>query len=159
MKAKFIIPILAVLSMNSCDAQKKGKTAVKQSVETATTTTIESTNSNPTRGNITRLREGENTFLKDAQMNITFIRIVQDSRCAPDVQCVWAGNATVEIELMATTSRPARFQISIGDLKKELSNSVEFNGYRVSLEKLISADSKEGKGKYAADFVVEKATN
>lgn len=31
--------------------------------------------------------------------SLTFVRVVSDSRCPPKVQCVWAGDATLELRI------------------------------------------------------------
>lgn len=31
--------------------------------------------------------------------SLTFVRVVSDSRCLPKVQCVWAGDATLELRI------------------------------------------------------------
>ena len=37
---------------------------------------------------------GERAILMDGSQ-LTYLRLVNDSRCPPDVQCVWAGDATI----------------------------------------------------------------
>lgn len=32
-------------------------------------------------------------------VQITFVRVGQDSRCPPDVQCIWAGDAEVKLSV------------------------------------------------------------
>ena len=40
---------------------------------------------------------GERATLADGSQ-LTYLRLVNDSRCPPDVQCVWAGDASIELE-------------------------------------------------------------
>jgi hypothetical protein len=42
------------------------------------------------------LRMGEARRLPD-NSQLTYVRLVDDSRCAPNVQCVWEGNAEIEL--------------------------------------------------------------
>jgi len=51
----------------------------------------------PTGANIT-LRIGESVSIAGTPLVLTFVRIGEDSRCPPDVTCIWAGNASVEID-------------------------------------------------------------
>ena len=44
---------------------------------------------------------GESASIDGANLVLTFSRVVQDSRCPSDVQCVWAGNG--QLELVART--------------------------------------------------------
>lgn len=39
---------------------------------------------------------GQSTLLADNSL-LTYVRLVDDSRCAPDVQCVWEGNAEIAL--------------------------------------------------------------
>lgn len=96
-------------------------------------------------------------------MNLTFTKAVQDSRCPMNARCISAGNATIEIEAMATTSRPVKFKLSVGDLKNGLVNHVDFSRYRIRLENLYPSNSTDTgfeqlKGRYIADFKIEKIT-
>jgi len=45
---------------------------------------------------------------------ITFVRVKEDSRCPSDVQCVWAGNAAVELTLTPGGSAPVSRVINSG---------------------------------------------
>jgi hypothetical protein len=47
------------------------------------------------------LRVGQSADVENAALRITFIRVVSDSRCPRDVDCIWAGNAQIEIEIRA----------------------------------------------------------
>ena len=92
------------------------------------------------------LKEGENKFLKEYDMNVTFKRMVDDSRCPKGVQCVWAGNATAEIEFMGTYTRPVTLQISTTDnASKGHYSTQEFNGYAISLVE-VTPETTSGKG-------------
>jgi hypothetical protein len=43
-----------------------------------------------------------------------------DSRCAKDVQCVWAGNAQAKIQVMAADGTSANLDMCLGQCGKEL---------------------------------------
>ena len=45
------------------------------------------------------LKPGESASSPDGSVTITFVEVVQDSRCPSDVECVWAGNIQVLIEV------------------------------------------------------------
>jgi hypothetical protein len=42
---------------------------------------------------------------------LRYLGLVNDSRCAPDVQCVWAGDAEVAMEWMPQGGTAARFSL------------------------------------------------
>ena len=80
------------------------------------------------------LKEGENKFLKEYEMNVTFKKMTEDSRCPKDVDCIWAGVATAEVELMGLYTRPVTLKLStMSDAKKGYTKSQEFNGYTITL--------------------------
>lgn len=155
---RLIIPAIAVLTLAACTAQKQ--TAQTKVPKTANTTVNSTYPVEGSAQNTIRLSEGQNIFLKDKQMNVTFKKVVQDSRCAMNARCIWAGNATIEIELMGAATRPQKFLLTIGDLRAGKVKSVNFNSYTVSLENLYPSNSTEMgfeqlKGKYVADISVK----
>ena len=83
---------------------------------------------------IVYLKEGENKFFKEYEMNVTFKKMTEDSRCPKDVDCIWAGVATAEVELMGLYTRPVTLKLStMSDAKKGYTKSQEFNGYTITL--------------------------
>ena len=48
----------------------------------------------------------------DNGLNILFKSVVKDSRCPINVNCVWAGNGKVELEIFATDSAPKTVQLN-----------------------------------------------
>ena len=109
------------------------------------------------------LAEGENTFLKEQQMNVTFKQITEDSRCPKDVNCIWEGAATAEVEFMGTYTRPQTLRLStMNDANKGLAKTQNFNGYNVTLVSLTPETTsdkgyKQLKGKYKIGLKFEKA--
>ncbi len=104
----------------------------------------EQTNSN--KKNVIYLKEGKNIFLKEYQMNVTFKRMVEDSRCPKDVQCIWAGNAIAEVEFTGTSTRPVTLQFStMNDVNKAHTTTQKFNGYSIKLVD-VSPETTSAKG-------------
>lgn len=108
------------------------------------------------------LKEGENKFLKEYDMNVTFKRMVEDSRCPKDVQCIWAGNAIAEVEFMGTYTRPVTVQLStMNDANKGYSTTEKFNGYSITLAEVTPENTsakgfKSLKGSYRIALKFEK---
>lgn len=48
-------------------------------------------------GSTVSLGLGQSTLLADNSL-LTYSRLVNDSRCAPDVQCVWEGDAEIALQ-------------------------------------------------------------
>lgn len=156
---KFILPAVISLTFFSCNSQKNLSevTMPKTSDQTVNSTY-------PTEKaaeNILRLVEKQKAFLQEPQMNVTFKRTVADSRCPMNARCVWAGNATVEVEFAKNSSTPVVHKLSVGDLRGDLVNSVVISGYKYTLQNLYPSNSTEMdfsklKGKYVIDLKVEK---
>jgi hypothetical protein len=70
--------------------------------------------------------------LPDANLHLRFVGVSSDSRCAPYEDCLWAGNAAVEIELAIGTDPPNPYTLNTYLDPK----SVDFAGYRVTLADL-----------------------
>lgn len=47
-----------------------------------------------------QLARGQMALLRSENLSITFKQVLEDSRCPENVQCIWAGNARIAIEVM-----------------------------------------------------------
>ncbi|MCR4274848.1 MAG: hypothetical protein NUW02_02245 [Candidatus Campbellbacteria bacterium] len=61
-----------------------------------------------------------------AGLSLTLNKVVSDSRCPTDVQCIWAGAVTVDVTLQSGTEKTTVTMV-------ENEQPVTFAGYRVSL--------------------------
>jgi hypothetical protein len=59
------------------------------------------------------LRPGEQAGFSDLGA-LRYQRLVNDSRCAPDVQCIWAGDAEVAFEWMPERGAKQSFSLHTG---------------------------------------------
>ncbi|KGE13131.1 hypothetical protein [Sphingobacterium deserti] len=100
------------------------------------------------------LEANQNVFLKREQINLTFERIIEDSRCPEGVQCVWDGVAAVELTVVGTFTRPQTLSLATTDLPdKSYLKTVVFNGYSIRLDALTPYPSK-----ICADSLTRKPT-
>ncbi|OBW39757.1 hypothetical protein AB670_03896 [Chryseobacterium sp. MOF25P] len=160
---KNIIVGLSVVSLVNCNAQKENTkpTTTKQEATILNETPLKK------EGNIIYLNEGENKFLPEFQMNVTFKGIAEDSRCPEGTQCVWAGVAVANIEFMSTTSRPMILQLSTAEVKgKDYHKTQSFNGYTISLKEITprptaqnGTKSLPGKYKIAIEITKDDSQN
>lgn len=98
----------------------------------------QSTSAPPTPADTSTTPPAAGTFVLQPGMSanlggsnsLTFEKIVSDSRCAPGVQCIWAGEVTVAIKLMVG-SQSATFQLSTHTSPRYQAKgySVEFVAY------------------------------
>lgn len=59
------------------------------------------------------LGPGESAVLADAS-RLRYVRLVNDSRCPPDVQCVWAGDAIVAFQWTPANGAAQEFELHTG---------------------------------------------
>jgi len=69
---------------------------------------------------------GKTAALSGSDYRITFNRVTEDSRCAVDVQCVWAGDAKIELTVSRNSApgdtrvvsiTPPNSEVTVGELK------------------------------------------
>ena len=154
---KTILFSLGMLALTNCNAQKENKLSTKSP---GTTSTKEKPMNKD--GNIIYFNEGENKFLKEYQMNVTFNTISEDSRCPEGVNCIWAGVAVANVMVMGTTTRPVTLSLATTEnAGRNYFTSAEFNGYTISLAEVTPfPTAKEGTqalpGKYRIGITIKK---
>ena len=151
---KIIIPSFALLLLINCNAQKETKSSEKVTKNDKINKNIE--------GKIIYFTEGENKFLPEYQMNVTFKNVSEDSRCPEGVTCVWQGAAVANIEFMGTTTRPMTIPLATTEnTGRNYHKSTFFNGYTISLVEVNPAPAagegaKSLAGKYRIGIVITK---
>ena len=103
------------------------------------------------------LKAGQQTKFEGTDLLVKFVTVQQDSRCPSNVNCVWAGNAEVAVDLLRdkcttiltlnTHPRPsASDEGKVGDLRIKL----------VKLDPYPRSDQKISPSDYTATFLVTK---
>ncbi|WP_263601238.1 hypothetical protein [Chryseobacterium sp. PET-29] len=156
---KAIILSTGLLLVN-CKTQKGTQVPQKDQVENSGNLT-----KNSNEGSVIYFNEGENRFLDEYQMNVTFKGISEDSRCPKDVNCIWAGVAVAEVEVMGTATRPMTLSLASLDNKgRNYHQSADFNGYTITLTEVnpypgSAEGTKNLKGKYRIGIMIKKSDN
>lgn len=125
--------------------------------------TLKAMNSNDQKDCILYLSEGENKFLKEYQMNVTFKGVSEDSRCPEGVNCIWAGIALAQVEVMGTATRPTILNLASMDFPgRNYHQSAEFNGYTITLQDVAPYPKQQDgtaalAGKYKIGITIKKA--
>jgi hypothetical protein len=91
----------------------------------------------------------------NAGFKIKFSEMVEDSRCPADVQCVWAGNAKVKIEVRRGRGLSKTFELN----STTAPNVVKYNGYEIKLKELTPrprTNARINPDKYEAVFEITK---
>ncbi len=111
---------------------------------------------------IVSLKEGQNIFLEEQKMNVTFKKINEDSRCPKGTNCIWEGVASVEVEFVGLATRPRTYKIStIDNASKGYEKTIVFDGYEISLVDISPFPTKkkgfeQNKGDYTIELKLEK---
>ena len=79
--------------------------------------------------------------LADKALTVTFKQIEEDSRCPADAHCIWAGQATISIEVSAPDNPPAILTLTMPGGVPQLSpfaaissdNKIVYAGYVIQL--------------------------
>jgi len=116
------------LFMLSCTAQN-GET--KEDTASTKNNMVEETNAK-----IKYFPLGSPIFIKGLEANITFKSVVEDSRCPEGSNCVWAGVAKVNLEIMGTYTRPQTIELASARNPANIPTSTEFNGYTITLKEV-----------------------
>ena len=87
-------------------------------------------------GTSIELTPGQSAQLADAS-RIQYLRLVSDSRCPPDVQCVWAGDAVIALRWTPTSGAAQDFELHT-TLKPK---SFDAGGRSITLQALERGDA------------------
>jgi hypothetical protein len=104
-----------------------------------------------------RIRAGRTVTLAREGLRLRFVRVAADSRCPTGVECVWAGNAEVVIEVGARNRRVSKTLRLNTNASPERPAEDKYRSYTVKLVELKpypSAARKIRQGEYTATLLV-----
>lgn len=102
-----------------------------------------------------RLQVNRQKSVAGGRLTVKFVSLVEDSRCPTDVNCVWAGNAKVQIKVTGRRGASKTFELNTNLEPK----TVTFEGYEIKLEGLTPAPKsniKINRNGYTATLAVRK---
>jgi len=109
------------------------------------------------------LRDGQSVAFDGGRdggrLRIRFARVASDSRCPVDVECVWAGNAEVILELRLKGRRGTKTLRLNTNASPERPGEVKYGQYTLKLTGLAPRPRSTGKiapGQYTATLLVSK---
>ncbi|MGH2582194.1 MAG: hypothetical protein ACRDFQ_04790 [Anaerolineales bacterium] len=79
-----------------------------------------------------QLSYGETLECEDGSVKISFVDIVEDSRCAEGVQCEWAGRVQVLLEVTVGSETP-QYVLTNGSLLEGDADSITASGISITL--------------------------
>ena len=102
-----------------------------------------------------KVRVNQQKALARQNLKIRFVTLVEDSRCPVDTNCVWAGNAKIEIRVTGRRGQTRVFELNTGAGPQ----SVTFAGYEIKLEDLDprpATNVRINRNAYTATLAVRK---
>lgn len=102
-----------------------------------------------------RLKAKHEVTLKSEGLRIKFVELKNDSRCPADVTCVWAGTATVQVEVSLRGKNRKSLTLSL----MNNSTPVAYRNYTISMTGLSPyprSDRKIAPRDYEATLLVNK---
>ncbi len=89
------------------------------------------------------------------KLTIKFVSLVEDSRCPTDTNCIWAGNAKINIKVTNKKGASKTLELNTG-LEPQI---ISFAGYEIKLVNLTPAPATNiriNRNGYTATFLVSK---
>lgn len=173
MKNKLLTLLFLPMLLSSCDQENDlDNLNIHTQIQNSSTTEGKSSShilglthytlkGNDPKDGILYLSEGENKFLKEYNMNVTF-KGIEDGCCPEGVNCIWAGVALVQIEVMGVATRPIILNLASMDVPgRNYYQSAEFNGYIITLQDVAPYPKQQGGiaalvGKYKIGITIKK---
>jgi hypothetical protein len=91
---------------------------------------------------IVKIAIGETATFKKAI--VKFLKVVEDSRCPADVNCIWEGQATVLVEVTEVGKETTQVELGFGKIKNvSLFSSEGYSLEGISLNPYPSANTSE----------------
>jgi hypothetical protein len=63
-----------------------------------------------------QLRINQTAIIKSENVSIKFLDVMEDSRCPSDVQCIWAGQVNISLNISKFYVSPVRMNLTLGPL-------------------------------------------
>lgn len=82
-----------------------------------------------------KLNINQTAVIGSENLKITFLNVTEDSRCPSDVQCIWEGQAKVQISILKDDQNIGTFYLTKRAGHDELS-VLSVKGYSITLEKV-----------------------
>jgi len=101
------------------------------------------------------LKAGSQVIVKEPGFKLTFVELVEDSRCPEGVDCIWAGNGKIRVTVKKGSHKAASFELNTTTDPK----SFTFQGYDITLLKLApypKANVETKKMNYVATLKVTR---
>lgn len=102
----------------------------------------------PVLGESFNLRYGEQTALAGGNLSLTFVQVLEESRCPTGVQCIWEGNAQIGLKAEHPTSSSATLTLNTSS---RYDTEATYQAYKVQLLHVVPYP-KQGRSLEASDY-------
>jgi hypothetical protein len=105
------------------------------------------------------LRVGQEVSVADQKLNVKFVSVPEDSRCPKGVNCIWAGNVRVQLQVTKAKSKPVKVELSLNPRDFPDGEAADCGNYRIKLVKVDPypvADQQLKPGDYTATLSISK---
>lgn len=97
---------------------------------------------------------GKQKTAKKSRLKIKFLEVIEDSRCPTGVDCIWAGNAKIKVQVVGShSSQVFEFNTNIG-AKGDI-----FDGWAITIDNLTPyphADKPINPKSYKVKFTISR---
>lgn len=109
-----------------------------------------------------KINLNETAILPDENIWVKFTEVTEDSRCPINVQCIWAGRATIVVNIWKDSQNIGDFVLTTGGGSPALAVQNFASNYNikfVALQPPPVSGSETQKSAYIAALVISKTTN
>ncbi|MBW8010176.1 MAG: hypothetical protein FVQ83_02885 [Chloroflexi bacterium] len=139
MLRRFAFVVAFLLLLSACSSSLLSETTTSGSEPTGPDVTDSADPKNPAEddsgtvqvelGVPFRLTVGQSGEIQGVDTDITFTHVTSESRCPSDVQCIWAGQVAIAIEVKQGGKTLGEFELVLGSLiEEDESPSLEIDG-------------------------------
>ncbi len=79
------------------------------------------------------LRIGQEVLVADGKLKIKLVSVPEDSRCPTGVNCIWAGNARVALQVSKPTGNPVKLELNTNPRETTDVAEGSYGLYRIKL--------------------------
>ncbi len=131
------------LNQEFLDVSNKPKDPVVYDKETKYTPELFSPKAKLNSTNV--LQQGRTVTFDDGQFSLSFVSVIEDSRCASDVICVWEGEAVIKVEIGANQKVIRELELTLNEKPSKLLDRyfikfAELKPYPQSDKKIAESD-------------------
>ena len=105
------------------------------------------------------LRVGQEVLVAEQKLSVKFVSVPEDSRCPKGVNCIWAGNVRVQLQVTKAKSKPVKVELSLNPRDFPDGEAADCGDYKIKLVKVDPypvADQQLKAGDYTATLSVSK---